>query len=63
MFFYVCLSLHYYFLCLEVRIMEYSNYPLGIVVAIASIAIVIALAISNPVYFAIASLAVMKYIK
>lgn len=49
--------------CLEVRIMEYSNYPLGIGVAIASIAIVIALAISNPMYFAIASLAVMKYIK
>ena len=37
--------------CLEVRIMEYSNYPLGIGVAIASIAIVIALAISNPWYF------------
>ena len=50
MFFYVCLSLHY-FLCLEVRIMEYSNYPLGIGVAIASIAIVIALAISHPWYF------------
>lgn len=49
--------------CLEVRIMEYSNYPLGIGVAIASISIIIALAISNPVYFAIASLAVMKYIK
>lgn len=31
--------------------MEYSNYPLGIGVAIASIAIVIALAISNPWYF------------
>jgi len=43
--------------------MEYSNYPLGIGVAIASIAIIIALAISHPVYFAIASLAVMKYIK
>ena len=42
--------------------MEYSNYPLGIGVAIASIAIVIALAISNPVYFVFALLAVMKYI-
>ena len=31
--------------------MEYSNYPLGIGVAIASIAIVIALAISNPGFF------------
>lgn len=49
--------------CLEVRIMEYSNYPLGIGVAIASIAIILTLAISHPVYFAIASLAVMKYIK
>lgn len=48
---------------LEVIIMECSNYPLGIGVAIASIAIIIALAISNPVYFVFASLAVMKYIK
>ena len=62
MFFYVCLSLHY-FLCLEVRIMEYSNYPLGIGVAIASITIILMLAISHPVYFVFASLAVMKYIK
>lgn len=31
--------------------MEYSNYPLGIGVAIASISIVIALAISHPWYF------------
>ena len=31
--------------------MEYSNYPLGIGVAIASIAIVIALAISHPGFF------------
>ena len=43
--------------------MEYSNYPLGIGVAIASIAIILTLAISNPVYFVFASLAVMKYIK
>lgn len=49
--------------CLEVRIMEYSNYPLGIGVAIASIAIILTLAISNLVYFVFASLAVMKYIK
>lgn len=39
------------FFCLEVIIMECSNYPLGIGVAIASIAIVIALAISHPWYF------------
>ena len=39
------------FFCLEVIIMECSNYPLGIGVAIASIAIVIALAISNPGFF------------
>lgn len=31
--------------------MEYANYHLGIGVAIASIAIVIALAISNPGFF------------
>nr|WP_288302734.1 hypothetical protein [uncultured Anaerotignum sp.] len=31
--------------------MEYANYHLGIGVAIASIAIVIALAISHPWYF------------
>ena len=43
--------------------MEYSNYPLGIGVAITSIAIILTLAISHPVYFAIASLVVMKYIK
>lgn len=45
--------------CLEVRIMEYSNYPLGIGVAIASIAIIIALAISNPGFF-LASIALLK---
>lgn len=39
------------FFCLEVIIMECSNYPLGIGVAIASIAIVIALAISHPWFF------------
>ena len=39
------------FFCLEVIIMECSNYPLDIGVAIASIAIVIALAISNPGFF------------
>ena len=38
--------------------MEYSNYPLGIGVAIASIAIVIALAISNPWFF-LASIALL----
>ena len=38
--------------------MEYSNYPLGIGVAIASIAIVIALAISNPGFF-LASIALL----
>lgn len=54
---------HHIILRLEVIFMEYSNYPLGIGVAIASIAIVIALAISHPVYFVFASLAVMKYIK
>lgn len=48
---------------LEVIIMECSNYPLGIGVAITSIAIILTLAISHPVYFAIASLVVMKYIK
>ena len=36
---------------LEVIFMEYANYHLGIGVAIASIAIVIALAISHPWYF------------
>ena len=33
---------------LEVIFMEYANYHLGIGVAIASISIIIALAISNP---------------
>ena len=51
------------FFCLEVIIMECSNYPLGIGAAIASIAIILTLAISHPVYFVFASLAVMKYIK
>lgn len=36
---------------LEVIFMEYSNYHLGIGVAIASIAIILMLAISNPWYF------------
>ena len=39
------------FFCLEVIIMECSNYPLGIGVAIASIAIILMLIISNPWYF------------
>ena len=38
--------------------MDYANYHLGIGVAIASIAIIIALAISNPGFF-IASTALM----
>ena len=42
---------HHIIFCLEVRIMEYSNYPLGIGVAITSIAIIIMLAISNPWFF------------
>ena len=46
------------FFCLEVIIMECSNYPLGIGVAIARIAIVIALAISNPGFF-LASIALL----
>ena len=56
---------HHIIFCLEVRIMEYSNYPLGIGVAIASIAIVIALAISNPGFF-LASIVVLiglEYLK
>ena len=36
---------------LEVIFMDYANYHLGIGVAIASIAIVIALAISHPWFF------------
>ena len=45
--------------------MEYSNYPLGIGVAIASIAIVIALAISHPWFF-LASIGILiglEYLK
>lgn len=43
---------------LEVIFMDYANYHLGIGVAIASIAIVIALAISNPWFF-LASIALL----
>ncbi len=43
---------------LEVIFMDYANYHLGIGVAIASIAIVIALAISHPWFF-LASIALL----
>lgn len=42
---------HHIIFRLEVIFMDYANYHLGIGVAIASIAIVIALAISHPWYF------------
>lgn len=42
---------HHIIFRLEVIFMEYANYHLGIGVAIASIAIIIALAISHPWYF------------
>lgn len=43
---------------LEVIFMEYLNYHLGIGVAIASIAIILTLAISNPWFF-LASIVVL----
>ena len=42
---------HHIIFRLEVIFMDYANYHLGIGVAIASIAIIIALAISNPGFF------------
>lgn len=41
---------------------EYTNYPLGIVIVIASILTMLILAISNPLYFAIALIAILKLV-
>lgn len=40
---------------------EYSNYNLGIGIALASILILTVLAISNPVYFIISLVILFKY--